>query len=176
VCRAYMRAAAVGEDIPLVEALGRVNDLLFADLPPEKFVTMAVGVLDPVASTMTLVSAGQAPLFFRHAAEGTCEAWDADVPPMGIMKSLPFEAPRIVRFEPGDTLVITTDGYFEWADPDQELFGTERLERLVAERSGEHPDVFIPALEEAVVGHAAGTPQPDDLTVLVVQRRPADAD
>src|SRR5262249_10363402 len=71
VCRAYMRAAAAAHSgVALEAALSRVNDLLEVDMPPGRFVTAAVGVLVPDENEMSLVSAGQAPLFFYHAATG----------------------------------------------------------------------------------------------------------
>jgi serine phosphatase RsbU (regulator of sigma subunit) len=169
VCRAYMRAAVTGDDITLVGAIARVNDLLHADLPDARFVTAAIGVLNPATHTLSMVSAGQAPIFMRRA-DGTCEVWDADVPPLGIMNGMPMEKPRKVVFAPGDTLVITTDGFFEWANAADEQYGIERLEQFVTARAGDEPDAFIAALEAEVGRHAAGEPQPDDLTVLVVQR------
>ncbi len=171
VCRAYLRAAAMvmGTGDALIQALSRVNDLLHADIPSGTFVTAAIGVLDPAAGELQLLSAGQAPLYFRHA-DGRLEQWDADTIPLGVASPLPPAEPRTVRFEPGDTLLITTDGFFEWPAPDGELFGLARLEALVAAEGGGEPEAFIARLHTALLAHAGERPQPDDLTVLIVQR------
>ena len=170
VCRAYMRAAAMGDGVALGDAISRVNDLLQADLPPARFVTAAVGVLEPHLNEMSLVSAGQAPLFFYRAASRTVENWHADDLPLGVAPSLTFDTTRRLQFEPGDTLVLATDGFFEWQSTAGEQYGIERLEAFVANHAHEKPSKFIEALHAEVIAHAAGQPQPDDLTVVIVKR------
>jgi serine phosphatase RsbU (regulator of sigma subunit) len=120
---------------------------------------------------MTLVSAGQAPLFFYRAQSRTVDNWAADDLPLGVVSGVTFEGARKIRFEPGDALVLTTDGFFEWANAAGEQFGIERLEAFVAAHAHETPSEFISALHAAVVAHAAGQKQPDDLTVVIVKRR-----
>jgi serine phosphatase RsbU (regulator of sigma subunit) len=170
VCRAYMRAAALGPAEALSVALARVNDLLESDIPDGRFVTAAVGVLDSSSHEMSLISAGQGPIYLHHAASGETEMWGADTLPLGVASGVEFPAPRRLRFEPGDVLIVTTDGFFEWANADGELFGIERLGEFVAAHAGDEPDAFIESLHAAVLEHAAGTPQPDDLTVVVIKR------
>lgn len=170
VCRAYMRAAATGNGVVLESAISRVNDLLQMDIPDERFVTAAVGVLRPDAKEMTLVSAGQAPLFFYRAATRTVENWAADDLPLGVVPGVTFDGARKVRFEPGDALVLTTDGFFEWSNDRGEQFGIKRLEAFVAAHAQDPPSRFINALHAEVVTHAAGRAQPDDLTVVIVKR------
>jgi serine phosphatase RsbU (regulator of sigma subunit) len=175
VCRAYMRAAASGVDVALAHALAQVNDLLFADIPDGRFVTAAVGVLDAAGREMALISAGQAPLFFYRAATGTVENWDADDLPLGIAPGLDFASSRHVRFEPGDALILTTDGFFEWANGDGEQFGIARLEAFIQAHASKPPQQFIKALHAAVIAHATGEVQPDDLTCVVVKRNASEA-
>jgi len=170
VCRAYLRAAALGVDVALPEALSRVNTLLHADIPPGRFVTAAVGVLDTDACELALISAGQAPLFFYRASTGEVERWDADEVPLGVAADLDFGAPRRVVFEPGDALILLTDGFFEWPNGSGKLFGIPRLEAFVRENAALAPGDFIRSLHGAVLDHAAGEAQPDDLTCVVVKR------
>jgi serine phosphatase RsbU (regulator of sigma subunit) len=170
VCRAYMRAAAIDVDVALANAVSKVNDLLHADIPVGRFVTAAIGVLDPAANEMALISAGQAPLLYYHAATGEIENWSADQMPLGIAAGIPFDAARRLAFEPGDALILTTDGFFEWANAEGEQWGIERLEAFVRSHAADPPSEFIEGLHAAVVAHAAGEVQPDDLTVVVVKR------
>lgn len=170
VCRAYMRAAATGNGVALETAISRVNDLLQMDIPAERFVTAAVGVLRPDDNEMSLVSAGQAPLFFYRAASRAVDNWSADDLPLGVVQGVTFDGARKIRFEPGDALVLATDGFFEWSNDRGEQFGIQRLEAFVAAHAHEPPSHFIGALHAEVVAHAAGETQPDDLTVVVVKR------
>lgn len=171
VCRAYLRAAAAGNGVALGQAMSRVNDLLEMDIPAERFVTAAAGVLRPDANEISLVSAGQAPLFFYRAATRTVENWSADDLPLGVAPGLSFDAGRVIHFEPGDALVLTTDGFFEWSNPSDEQYGIERLEAFVKAHGHEQTSSFISALHAEVVAHANGKAQPDDLTVLIVKRK-----
>lgn len=171
VCRAYVRAAAADSGVALEEAITRVNDLLQMDIPDDRFVTAAVGILQPDSNEMALVSAGQAPLLFYHAASKTVENWAADDLPLGVVSGLQFDGSRRIRFEPGDALILTTDGFFEWANPGGEQFGIKRLEAFVAAHAHEPPSDFIRGMHASVVAHAAGRAQPDDLTVVIVKRK-----
>jgi phosphoserine phosphatase len=119
---------------------------------------------------MTMVSAGHGPLLYYEAATGTVHSWDADDVPLGIMSGLEFDAPREVDFRPGDLLMLVTDGFFEWANAAGELFGTARLEAYVREHHADPPEVLIRGLHEAVLAHADGTEQGDDLTAVVIRR------
>jgi serine phosphatase RsbU (regulator of sigma subunit) len=75
-----------------------------------------------------------------------------------------------VRFEPGDTLVLATDGFFEWANAAGEQYGTRRLEAFVAAHAHEPPAELVAKLHASVIAHASGSAQPDDLTVVVIKR------
>ncbi len=168
VCRAYMRASTSTGQPELGAALTRVNDLLHADIPEERFVTAAVGVLDAEHKSMTMVSAGQAPLLFYEAATGTVHSWDADDLPLGVVGGLTFDAAREIDFQPGDVLVLTTDGFFEWPDESGRQFGTDGLVSFVKEHHALEPHVFIEQLHTAVRAHGAGA-QPDDLTAVIIR-------
>jgi serine phosphatase RsbU (regulator of sigma subunit) len=133
-------------------------------------VTAAVGVIDPAQSRMSLVSAGQAPILFYEAKTGTVHNWDADDLPLGIMTGIGFDEAREIEFGPGDVLVLTTDGFFEWANPQREQYGTERLVEFLRTKHDLPPEAFIEALHQAVVAHAGGTEQGDDLTAVVIKK------
>ena len=169
VCRAYVRASATGEH-DLATVLARVNDLLFEDIPPERFVTAAVGVLDPATATMSLISAGQAPLLYYSAATDEVNAWDADDLPLAVMDGMKPEASHRIEFRPGDILVLTTDGFFEWPNEAGEQFGTARLAASVRTHRDREADSIIQAIYDDVLRHAGGTKQGDDLTAVVIKK------
>ncbi|MCG8508268.1 MAG: SpoIIE family protein phosphatase, partial [Rhodospirillales bacterium] len=132
-CRAYMRAAAINVEETLACAMSRINDLLCEDIPDGRFVTAAIGVLDAERNEMAFISAGQAPIYFHRAAGGETETWGADEMPLGITPGIAFGKPRRIHFEPGDALVLTTDGFFEWANADGDQFGMARLKAFIDE-------------------------------------------
>jgi phosphoserine phosphatase RsbU/P len=118
---------------------------------------------------MALANAGQlAPL--RRGADGTVEYLEVPGPtfPLGIRGDTAYEALE-VPLAPGDTLVFVTDGIVEAHSPTRELFGFERLEALVREHGGRPPAELIDAVFAAVAEFAGGTPQHDDMTLLVMR-------
>jgi len=72
---------------------------------------------------------------------------------------------------PGDLLVLTTDGFFEWANAHDEQFGLERLQESIRSARDLQSSEIIAQLHAAVVKFAGGTAQQDDLTAVVVKRR-----
>jgi serine phosphatase RsbU (regulator of sigma subunit) len=172
VCRAYLRAATAIESVGLSEAVGWVNDLLYDDTPDERFVTAAVGLLDPKTAKMGLLSAGHGPNLFYEAATDTVHKWDGDLPPLGVVDGLQnhIPAPREIQFKSGDMLVLTTDGFFEWMNADHDQFGIQRMIDFVQQHNDQNPEDFIEGLYHAVLEFADGTTQADDLTALVLKK------
>lgn len=79
------------------------------------------------------------------------------------------EADGVVALEPSDAIVLITDGFFEWPRSDGERFGLERLGAAMVRADQAEAD-FITAMRDAVEKFAAGEPQPDDLTAVVIRR------
>ena len=78
--------------------------------------------------------------------------------------------PRHVRFEPGDTLALITDGFFEWLDGEGVMFGLDRVEASIRHRRQGTPAEIIAGLHDDVLRFCGGTEQADDLTAVVVKR------
>jgi serine phosphatase RsbU (regulator of sigma subunit) len=167
VCRAYMRATTAFGG--MTETLGHVNDLLYHDTPVERFVTLAVALVDPKAQRINLLSAGHGPMLFYEARTGAVSQWQADAPPLGVVKGMEIPEPRRIKVQAGDMLVLITDGFFEWCNESGEAYGTKRLESFVRDHHDLPPQRFIEALHQAVLDHVAGTEQADDLTAVVIR-------
>src|SRR5436189_3436269 len=112
-CRAYACASLASEP-DLRNFLCRLNLLLYEDLPEEKFVTLATGLLDPQNATLQLISAGHGPLLFYSPMEDRFRAYDAQGPPLGLLPHVGYCGPQSLQFAPGDILVLVTDGFIEW--------------------------------------------------------------
>ena len=176
VYRAYLRASAAFGTARLGEAIGYINDFLYADTPSERFVTTAIGVLDPELNYMDLISAGHGPILFYQAATDTVSRWDATDLPLGVQPDLEFGPPMTIHFDPGDMLFLVTDGFFEWANDRGQSFGIPRLEAFVREHHDLPTEQIIPTLYRQVRQHVGTTPQNDDVTAVVVRRRALDDD
>lgn len=168
-CRALLRAT-MGAMEDLAQVARRVNDLLHEDLPDDRFVTVCFGVLDARSARIAYTSAGHGPLLLYRAATGRLEQYQATGLPMGIMVDIEIDPGEPIDLEPGDMFVLLTDGFLEWSRADGELYGTARLEQLLAREPQRSCAQLIKAIHEDVLQFAGGTPQLDDLTIVLIRR------
>ena len=170
VCRAYARANFTPEQ-DLLTAMGRVNSALSKDIGEGRFVTFVAAVCTPGNSRVELLSAGHGPLFVYWLREDRFDAMDSQGLPLGLIPEFTSEPPKLLDFGPGDLLVLTTDGFFEWANVKGEEFGVKRLEEAVRSSKERPPAEIISALYKAVIDFSGGTKQNDDLTAVVIKRK-----
>lgn len=168
-CRALVRALASVISDPAA-ILVRANRVLNEDLSSGRFVTTFFGVLDPVDHVLRYLSAGHGPLLHYDVDRGRCEELSATTYPLGIVPEIESTPGKPIKMKPGDMMVLITDGFFEWADPDGEQFSIARVSALVHEHRDRPAAQIIKALHEAVTTFGRGTPQADDLTAVIVKR------
>jgi serine phosphatase RsbU (regulator of sigma subunit) len=169
VCRAYARAHfSVGSG--LLDAMGHINAALAEDVGEGRFVTFVAAVCAPGSPRVELLSAGHGPLFLYVWKEDCFEEMGAQGLPLGIVARLVSEPPQVLELNRGDLLVLATDGFFEWANPHGELFGSKRLEEVIRTSKEKQPSEIISALYQATIAFSGGTKQKDDLTVVIIKR------
>jgi serine phosphatase RsbU (regulator of sigma subunit) len=168
-CHAYSRAA-MSSDADLASIVSRVNGLLCAELPPGKLVTFVAGTLEPATGRVELLSAGHGPLLLYSAREDRVHAFPADGIPFGIVATMAYGPAQQIHLNPGDMIVLTTDGFFEWENARDEEFGVERMADIIRGARDRPAAEIIAALHESVTRFAGGTPQKDDLTAVIVKR------
>ncbi len=169
-CRAYARAS-FSSDTDLGDVTSRINKLLFEDLPSERFVTFVSALLDPGSSRIQILSAGHGPLLLYRLEGHQVESFGAHGIPLGLMAPMGYGPTQDISMSPGDILVLITDGFFEWADPQDEEFGMDRLKEAIRSARELPPGEIISSLHREVIKFADGTAQADDLTAVVVKRK-----
>ena len=169
-CHAYSRAS-MGQDSDLAAIVTRINRLLCADLPPGRLVTFVAAALDSSTGRVELLSAGHAPLLLFTSRDGRVQSFEAHGVPFGVFAGMAYGPPQEVVLGPGDTVVLVTDGFFEWTNARDEDFGFERLHAAIRAGRDLSPDRLIAHLHKAVTDFVGGTPQNDDLTAVVLKRR-----
>ncbi len=160
----------IGVERSLEKILGTINNILCTDLPDDRFITAFAGVLDPQAHKLDYCSPGQGPLLHIRPRENYVEMRSATVCPLGIVCDMSFRLDRPIIFEPGDVLLIVTDGFFEWRNREGEQFGIERLKNVALVSADLSAREIIEKILYEVEKFTDGTPQEDDLTALVVKR------
>lgn len=152
-------------------AVARVlNERMVAQLPDGRFVTAWFGVLDHTTGRLRMISSGQDPQLVYRAATGRVERLPTDTVPLGILDGLEGDGCREIELEPGDTLLLASDGIAETA-LNGEQFGVERLAEVLHANNTRTPEEITGAVRLAVSQFSRDRPAADDRTVVVVQRR-----
>jgi len=170
LCRAYARASFVADN-KRDKVLERLNTLLANDLADDRFVTFAVIFLNPRSSEVKVLSAGHGPILLYRRAENRLENLDAQGIPLGMIAGMKYEDADSNCLQEGDMIVIVTDGFYEWRNPNNEEFGLERLKDTIRQARDSSAAELIAKLNEAVMNFSRGTRQEDDLTAVVLRRK-----
>ncbi len=147
----------------------RLNRHILASSSANKFITLLFAELDaadrhaPLRQRRTQPRAPLARRRSRRPARRRAGCRSACSP------ARPF-APKQLRLESGDLLCLYSDGITEAASPDDEEFGLDRLAALLAEGRQESLQHLVARIDRAVVQFAAGRPQGDDQTIVLLRR------
>ena len=149
-------------DLSPGETLKQLNHMLLSDMPPNKFVTMVYGVLDPESREITFASAGHLlPLLIN----GKCEFLPLDTGlPLGLAASSYPE--YTVRLKPGMQVLLYSDGITEATNQKDEEYGAARLIRHFR-----RPTTCVDALFEEVQRFSVGSTHIDDATAVLITSR-----
>ncbi len=135
----------------------------------EKFITFLLCMIGSDGQDLTVVNAGHmGPMIRRARGPVEVVAEREGGPPLAIVPDQHYQAVR-VDLEPGDVVVLYTDGVTEAMAPDGRLFTTERLAQTLS-RTPSGARAIGEAVIDAVRRHAAGRPQNDDLTLVCFSR------
>lgn len=154
------------------EIVRRVNRKLTPDLESEMFVTLAAFGFDPETHRASIVRAGHEPLFLVRA-NGVAERLQPPGTAMGLTDVPLFEemlSPVTVQLDPGDALVMFTDGITESRSPTEGELGYDRFTEWVRKRAGLRARQMVESLVRDVHAFSQGAPPADDITLLVVKR------
>ena len=166
--RTMVKGAAIGAQIPS-EVLAVVNSMLSEDNDAQMFVTVLYAVYNPATGQFTYACGGHdAPLVVHPDGSSELLPLTGGIV-LGIMPGMSYEE-NSVYLAPGDTLISYTDGVTEAMNADGEQFGIERLRQTFADSPPQNAQDAVNKIFKAVYEFAAGTPQSDDITCLVLCR------
>ena len=154
----------------LDDTFRHVNDQLAEDLPPDRFVTAFLGLLDAQAHVVEFHAGGQGPLLHYRAAEDRLDWHGPTTFPMGAMPQFNLQPAQRLRLEPGDVLGLISDGIYEYVNPQGELFGESRVGEVVRAGHKLPMQALISELLASVQEFGAGADQADDVTVVLIRR------
>jgi len=156
----------------LETAFTHVNNQLAATLPDDRFITAFIGILDTETHRLRFHSGGQAPILVYQAASGQCTRHDPTSFPLAAMPVPRLGAAVTLDMRPGDILVLLSDGIYEYCNSEGEEFGETRVTALIHSHRQNSPKELADLLLAAVAEFAGAAPQEDDITLVIVKRRP----
>lgn len=159
-------------DIPICDIFSRVNKYLCERTQESRYATVFYGVLGKDGS-FEYVNAGHVPPLIRRRS-GALEPLASANFPVGLFADAEYQSAR-VKLEPGEFLVIYTDGVSEAANTHHEQFEETRLRKILEESPALTVEDLASAVREGLKTFTQGAPQSDDITLLVVQYKQAPA-
>jgi sigma-B regulation protein RsbU (phosphoserine phosphatase) len=164
--RAALRTQVrIDHDLPHV--MQAVNRLLLESIGQTAFVTAVYGVLAPYNGTFTYSNCGHnPPLLLNPKAE--VKRLGCGGPSLGVFHDAQFDA-EAVHFDPGDMLVLYTDGVIEVMDEKDQEFGEERLERILRDSTHLSAEEIIRAVVDQTRAFAGHESYRDDFTIVVIR-------
>ena len=166
--RTLIKGAAIGSGGP-GDVLREVNNLLYEDNETEMFVTVLYAEYNPDTGEFVYASGGHdPPLLVKPDGSSTNLSLTGGIA-LGLLPDLDYRQ-NSVFLEPGDTIVLYTDGVSEAMTSDEEQFGLERLRTAVAADTGEDAEAANEAIFDAVSDFVGDNPASDDITCLTFRR------
>jgi serine phosphatase RsbU (regulator of sigma subunit) len=150
------------------EVVRGVHDGLIDVSTSEMFVTAVYGVLDTSSGLFRYVRAGHdEPLWV--AADGSTAFLGGKGRFLGMWPAPPVEEEQLLQFQPGDCLVIYSDGVTDMTNAKDEPFGAGGLENIVVKHHHQDAEAIAQAIFDAVQTHRGDTDAFDDVTLVVVR-------
>jgi serine phosphatase RsbU (regulator of sigma subunit) len=169
----YTSGALVSEaqhEEDVVTVMNNLNSAIFSRQQRSRFVSLLMIGLDISTRKIEYVNAGQAkPILFRNNQIAVLKGSGARFP-LGVVES-PHYRQEALQLQPGDLLLLYTDGVTEAMNAQQEMFGEDRLKAFFHSLARQDLGAagIVTAVKNDVVNFSGPDHQHDDLTIVVVK-------
>jgi sigma-B regulation protein RsbU (phosphoserine phosphatase) len=171
-CRSVLRTRATGELSP-ARVLAGVNRQIFPDIREDMFITMTYLVLDSGSGRLLMSRAGHRPTLIHRHATGEVEPLSPVGLAVGIDDGDVFErviSDRECQLDPGDTMLLYTDGLTEALNAAGEEYGEDRLSRMLQSCAANTADAIVAGICADVRAFAGTEAQSDDITLIAIKK------
>lgn len=168
-----VRTAAT-ESLSPAQVMKRVNDHLAKNNPNCMFVTLWIGLFDPATGSLVFANGGHcAPAVL--SSESGAVRWLPQLsgPLVGVIDAAEFTDKRDT-IAPDEICFVYTDGVSEAMNEKRELFGSARIESVLASGGVKAPEDAVRAMMDAILRHRGEASQSDDITMLAFARVPGE--
>ncbi|MFM8321490.1 MAG: PP2C family protein-serine/threonine phosphatase [Chloroflexota bacterium] len=131
------------------------------------FVTVFTGQYLAESRRVLYANAGHSPVVYRPAG-GPARILEADSPPLGVLPDN-YSRNQACSLQPGDLLIVATDGFNEARREDGEMFGYQRLLEMIDALAQRPAGEIVAAFYQQVDAFCSGFPQEDDQTIIVIK-------
>jgi len=151
--------------------LSTVSERILSDTRGGMFVTAFFGVLETHTGRLCFANAGHPPGYLISLKKGreTVDRLARTGMALGVSEDARWKQ-KSVRLDPGDLLVVYTDGITEAQSPSGHSFGEERLLEILLARGGSSAQALCAAVLEEVHRFVGNSPRQDDIALVVVKR------
>ncbi len=171
--RTLLRTFAMEEGLRPEVAFARANDRIRADAESDQFVTLIYGVLNTETGWLTYANAGHNPGYLlRAGGDDTFDTLSKTGIPLGMFEEMEWQKAKI-QINPGDVLLLYTDGVTEAQNVADEEYGDDRLLEVGRTTMDQPAEEINDAIMNSIYDFVGEAPQFDDITLLVVVRDPA---
>ena len=173
MCRSLLRAFSLSHTSPSA-VLSAVNRYLFPDIREDMFISMIYGILDPADGSFLFCRAGHEPALIFRKASGKVEISKPKGLALGIDSGNVFErvtTDECITLEPGDCVLLFTDGVKEALDASEEEFGLERLSETFRGAAQLGAEAVVKQVQDVVKSFTGAGPQMDDVTIVAIEKR-----
>jgi sigma-B regulation protein RsbU (phosphoserine phosphatase) len=168
---AFQRGADMTAEDVLAGALWFTNDYIATEHGESNmFITLFYGVLEPETGELSYINAGHNPPLVFPAGNGDARELESSALPVGIVSGQVYEIAH-TTLAPGEQLISFSDGITEAMSVQGEPYGDQRLLDALHIHSGLPAPALAETITRLVDEHAAGAPQADDMTLLIIQRQ-----
>ena len=158
----------IRENYPLDKLVSRINNLIYNNTDPEKYITFFYGQLNIQTLHFQFVNAGHNPPFLIHKDRSIRELHEGGII-LGMLPEMPYEIGNCT-LSSGDTLLMYTDGVSEAMNVNDQEFGEARLKDFLINQCAA---LNVQQINENIISelkkYTAGAQQSDDITLLSLQ-------
>ena len=148
-----------------------VNRQLVCDVEDSgQFMTMFYLNIDAANQTLKWVRAGHEPGIFYDSVTGTFEELKGPGVALGVVDGWQYEMQERSGLAPGQIIVLSTDGVWETHNPDGEIFGKQRLNKIISQHAAKKAEEIIDAVIAAVNHFQNDSGAEDDITLIVIKK------
>jgi sigma-B regulation protein RsbU (phosphoserine phosphatase) len=166
--RAVLRDRAA-EPGGMAGLMGRLNNMLAADLEGSRFMTMHLSVVDARTGTFRWASAGHDPAFIYDPGTDLFTEDTSGGMPLGVMADVPYEEYTLGSLTAGQVIVVGTDGVWEMPNEAGEQYGKDRLRDVIRSAAGRSAGEISTAILDNLLTFRGSSRPVDDVTFVVVK-------